>query len=92
MLISKSLPSTSKSLKINVKKVMDDLFTNDIGSRPFFYPMHQQPVLINQNLFLGENYPVAEHLSKRGFYIPSGLALTGNQMKEVSDSMHEVLK
>jgi len=54
-----------------------------VGTRPFFYPMHQQPVFQKMGLFESESYPVAERLAERGFYIPSGLALSEDQMRKV---------
>ena len=80
------------SFQKTAKQVMQELGEYKIGTRPFFYPMHQQPVFKKMGYFLDDNLPNSERLYNRGFYIPSGLALTGNQMKEVSDSMHEVLK
>ena len=62
-----------------------------IGTRPFFCPMHQQPVLLRRGLFAGERYPVAERLYRQGFYIPSGLALTEAQMDRVASALHKVL-
>jgi len=62
-----------------------------IGTRPFFYPMHWQPVLKEMGLFAGEHYPVAERIAERGFYIPSGMALTVEQMDEVIARVREVL-
>ncbi len=55
-----------------------------IGTRPFFYPMHQQPVLCRMGLFEGERYPAAEKMAERGFYIPSGLGVTEAQMETVA--------
>lgn len=54
-----------------------------VGTRPFFWPMHEQPVFQKMGLFVGERYPVAENLARRGFYIPSGLALTTEQQETV---------
>ena len=54
--------------------------------------MHEQPVFKNMGLFKNEDYPNAKKLYERGFYIPSGLAITEKQIKEVSKIMHEVLK
>ena len=51
-----------------------------VGTRPFFWPMHEQPALRKMGLFVNESYPVAERIARRGFYIPSGLALTEEQM------------
>ena len=62
-----------------------------IGTRPFFCPMHQQPVLLRHGLFDGERYPVAERLYRQGFYIPSGMALTAAQMDRVAEAVWEVL-
>jgi perosamine synthetase len=54
-----------------------------IGTRPFFWCMHQQPVFQNMGLFKNESYPVAEKLARNGFYIPSGLGLTTEDIAEV---------
>jgi perosamine synthetase len=62
-----------------------------VGSRPFFWPMHEQPVFRNRGLFAGENYPVAERLARRGFYLPSGLALTEAQRSTVVDAVNRMM-
>jgi len=51
-----------------------------VGARPFFWCMHEQPVLKKMNLFKNESYPVSENLARRGLYIPSGLGLTEEQI------------
>lgn len=61
-----------------------------IGTRPFFWPMHEQPVFHKMGLLKGESHPVAENIARRGFYVPSGLALTEAQIDRVSTVMHEV--
>ena len=80
------------SLEFDVVDIMTNLAKIGVGSRPFFYPMHQQPVLKEQGLFKNESYPVAEKLYKQGFYLPSGLALTETQITYVADSLKKVLK
>jgi perosamine synthetase len=62
-----------------------------IGTRPFFWPMHEQPVFKKMGLFRNEKYPVAEHLARRGFYVPSGLALSDKQMDTVVESLRKVM-
>ena len=76
--------------KKSAKDVMGELKEYRIGTRPFFYPMHKQPVFNKMQLFLNENLPVSENLYKKGFYIPSGVALTEKQIIEVSEAMHKV--
>lgn len=62
-----------------------------IGTRPFFYPMHLQPVFAKQGLFEGECYPVSERIAQRGFYLPSGMALTQADMMTSADALKKVL-
>lgn len=72
--------------------VMRSLSTQGIGTRPFFYPLHMQPVLKNKGLFAGESYPVAEKLGRDGFYIPSGVALSAAQITEVAEAVKKYFK
>jgi perosamine synthetase len=71
---------------------MKRLREHKIGSRPFFWPMHEQPVFHKMGLFKGESCPVAERLARRGFYIPSGMALTPEQIERVAVTVKEVLQ
>jgi perosamine synthetase len=73
-------------------EVMHRLAALGIGTRPFFWPLHEQPVFHRMGLFEGEQYPVAERLARRGFYIPSGLALTGTQQDRVVAGLRETLR
>jgi perosamine synthetase len=63
-----------------------------VGSRPFFWPMHEQPVFHKMGLFAGESHPVAERIARRGFYIPSGMALTDEQMERSAAAVKEILQ
>lgn len=54
-----------------------------IGTRPFFWCLHEQPVFQKMGLFRNESYPVAERLARRGFYLPSGLSLSGAQIERI---------
>jgi perosamine synthetase len=73
-------------------EVMRRLSALCIQTRPFFWPMHEQPVLRRMGLFEGEHYPVAERLARRGFYLPSGLALTEAQIDIVAAAVREILQ
>lgn len=69
--------------RLSAAKMMSDLHQEGIGCRAFFYPIHRQPVFLKKGLFKQESYPCAEMLAQRGLYIPSGLALTQEQMVQV---------
>jgi perosamine synthetase len=62
-----------------------------IETRPFFLGLHEQPVFHQRGLFLGERYPVTERIARQGLYLPSGLALTPEQISRVCEAVHEVL-
>ena len=61
-----------------------------VATRPFFWPMHEQPVYLRMGFFAGESHPNAERIARRGFYLPSGLALTEDQMLRVAAAVKEV--
>lgn len=67
----------------NAEYFMEKLREKKIGTRPFFFPMHRQPVLLKKGYFKDEKYPVADSLYEKGFYVPSGMALTEDQQKQV---------
>jgi perosamine synthetase len=78
------------SVKFEASEIIKHLFKLKIGCRPFFYPMHQQPILKKLGFFQGEKYPIAEKLYQRGFYIPSGLALNENELKKVANTLKNI--
>lgn len=63
----------------------DDLekkLKNDgIETRPFFVPMHQQPLLKKLGLFKGEEYPNAENISREGINLPSSSSLKYDEIE-----------
>jgi len=71
----------------DAKSVMHKLKEIGIGTRPFFWPMHEQPVFHKMGLFKYESHPNSEQLARKGFYIPSGLAITNEQIDYVSDTL-----
>lgn len=82
----------NEEVPFDALEVMQRLGAYKIGTRPFFWPMHEQPVFQKMGLFLGESYPASEKIARRGFYIPSGMALTDEQMVRVVDVLKEVLR
>jgi perosamine synthetase len=80
-----------ESVSVDAKAVMKLLTNRGVGTRPFFWPMHEQPVFRKMGLFTGESYPVAERIARRGFYIPSGMALSNSQIDECAQTLQEVM-
>ena len=63
----------------------------DVQTRPFFLGMHEQPVFLEKGYFQGEHYPVGSRIARQGLYLPSGLALTENQIIRVCEVVRKVL-
>lgn len=76
----------------DAQEAMRRLGKRGIGTRPFFWSMHEQPVFKRMGLFDGVQCPVSERLARRGFYLPSGLALTEDQIREVAAIVKEVIR
>eukprot|EP00811_Abedinium_folium_P034778 NODE_7631_length_1562_cov_10.891986.p1 GENE.NODE_7631_length_1562_cov_10.891986~~NODE_7631_length_1562_cov_10.891986.p1 ORF type:complete len:438 (+),score=151.34 NODE_7631_length_1562_cov_10.891986:134-1315(+) len=78
----------------DAEEVMRRLAELKVGTRPFFWPMHEQPVFLKQGLFADVGpgaFPVAERIARRGLYIPSGLALTDDDCREVARRVRAVM-
>lgn len=80
-----------ESVPMDAREMMSKLAEKNIGCRPFFYPMHLQPVFRKMGLFEGETYPVAEKLGERGFYLPSGLTATEEQREYIAEQVQMCL-
>lgn len=72
-------------------EAMRRLAEKGVGARPFFWPMHEQPVFRRMGLFLDDRHPVAERLGRRGFYLPSGLGVTDDQIERSAEALRTVL-
>lgn len=81
-----------ESVKTDNQQMVKLLATEGIGARTFFWCMHEQPVYQKQGLFENEKYSNAEYLARKGFYIPSGLALTIEQMDTVIMGLANIMK
>jgi perosamine synthetase len=72
-------------------QAMARLHERGVDTRTFFVPMHWQPVFLQRGWFTDEQYPVAEALSQTGFYLPSGLAITPEEIEQVCEAVRAVL-
>jgi len=80
-------------LTFDAETFMKRLGKRGIGTRPFFWPMHEQPVFQRMGIIPERfTYPVAERLGRRGFYLPSGLALSDVQIQEVAAALVEEIE
>ena len=80
-----------EEINFNAAEAMYRLRKKGIGTRPFFWCLHEQPVFRKAGLFEGESYPVSERLARYGFYLPSGLSLTENEIRRVVAAVKNIL-
>lgn len=57
----------SKELPIDNRMIQELLVQEGIGTRTFFWCMHEQPVYKSKGFFQNESYPNAEYLARKGF-------------------------
>jgi perosamine synthetase len=79
------------SVPFDAAEAMRRLAERGIGTRPFFWPMHEQPVLRQMGLGGGPPLPVSERIARRGFYLPSGLGLTSDDIDYVVSQVKAIL-
>ena len=80
-----------KKSKYNVENLRKKLLKKGIETRNFFWPLNKQPILNKMGYFKNQKFPVSENLSKRGFYIPTGLALKKKDQDYVIKTICELI-
>ncbi len=68
------------------------LQNHGVQTRPFFLGMHEQTVYRNRGFFHNLQYPVSENIARRGLYLPSGQAITDEQIATVIENVRGVLE
>ena len=77
--------------KINKSKVTEELLKKGVQTRPFFYPMHKQLILKKFKL-KKQNFENSNHLSSKGFYLPSGIGLKNKDIYEICEIFKKIIK
>ncbi len=75
----------------NAREAMDAFSQAGIGTRPFFYPLHRQPLIGSYPHRVTGGGSVAENLGENGFYLPNGLGMSEEQLEQAVSISREVL-
>jgi perosamine synthetase len=67
------------------------LDSRGVGTRPFFQPLHRQPLLKKYGHSKQVPLPISENLGESGFYIPNGLGTDWSDFELVAEIVSEVL-
>lgn len=73
-------------------EMMSELKKYRIGTRPFFWPIHEQPVFKKMGMFEHITCPVSERIARKGFYLPSGLGIGDFEIETVAKAVTAVLE
>lgn len=71
-------------------QLMESLRKRGVDTRTFFIPVHKQPALAKSLEGQKQSFPVSDELSRKGLYLPSGLALTETQIHSVCEAIKEI--
>ena len=67
--------------------LIEGLAKEGIGTRTFFYGLHQQPALVKKRIVEPVSLPVTESLAMRGLYLPTGLGLAREDQQRVIEAV-----
>ena len=80
------------NLNIGAAEFARSLSQRGIETRPFFLPMHEQPIIQKLGLAGDGQLPVSEWLGESGLYLPSGLNLSDNHIDRCIDAVRGALE
>src|SRR5262249_12647757 len=63
-----------------------------IDARHFFWPMSEQPALRKLGYLSNESCPIAERIARRGFFLPSGIGTTREEVDKAAAALKEILE
>ena len=83
----------SESIVKYKDEIVEKLRKKGVGTRPYFWPLHIQPVLRKFKLKIDDSAcPNSKYLATRGFYLPSGLGMEIEEVEEISNIFKTILK
>ena len=81
-----------QNVNISRDQVTKKLLKHNIQTRNFFYPMHKQKIFKKMRLFpKKQKFPNSDYLSKKGFYLPSGIGITNVEIDFVAKTLLKIL-
>jgi perosamine synthetase len=72
---------------INSDVLASLLKSRGVDTRPFFFPLHHQPVLEKYGYGKQTALPVAERLGKQGIYLPSYIGISDEDIEYVIEQL-----
>jgi perosamine synthetase len=76
----------------DAREAIARLRAKGVEARHFFWPMHEQPALRKLGYFAGERCPNSERIARRGFFLPSGIGTTRDEVDKSAEALKEILR
>jgi len=80
-----------EKIGLDAKELAKRLRTAGVETRPFFLGIHEQPVFKKMGFFKDVSLPVTERIARQGLYLPSGQAITDEQIDYVIEQVRREL-
>ena len=74
------------------EKLVARLAERGVETRPFFWGLHEQPVFSGAAWLKGIHLPNTERLGRSGFYLPSGIGITDEEINTVAETLKTALR
>jgi perosamine synthetase len=84
--------SLDPALGLSLEDFISGMEERNIEVREAFVPINRQKVFLERGWVREDECPIANEISETGFYLPSGLRLTRQQLDRVCDAVEDVLK
>ena len=79
-------------LPFDAQEAIARLRAKGVDARHFFWPMHEQPALLKLGYFANEQCPNSERIARRGFFLPSGIGTTRDEIDTSAETLKEILR
>lgn len=81
-----------ESTELSLQPVRARLLELGVDTRRLFFPLNKQPALLKTNQVIQYPTPVADALWDRGFYLPSGVGTTPEEVDTVSEMLWDLVR
>jgi perosamine synthetase len=80
-----------KNRKMKASTLAKKLLAKGIGTRAFFWPMHEQIIFKKMKLFNKTKFPNSSYLARYGLYLPSYLQLKKKNIERIISIINKIL-
>ena len=77
--------------RCNARAIAAALRERGVDTRPFFFPLHKQPLLARYSLADQAALPVSERLGSHGLYLPSFVGITDDEIATSAQALVETV-